>query len=119
MSTPMKIPRTMNQQYKIIRAEDEEQRKRKTSVKRETVSPSVCRRIMMGANPIPPSKEEVVNHHILSITLPCGDTSFPHTPLPGSNSTPSAPTPLPGSGSTPSATTPHACPFEAQPNSPW
>jgi len=109
MSTPMKIPRTMNQQYKIIRAEDEEQRKRKTSVKRETVSPSVCRRIMMGAlrAPIPPSKEEVVNHHILSITLPCEDSSV-HTP-----------TPLPGSDSTPSATTPHARPFEAQPNSPW
>jgi len=96
MSTPMKIPRTMNQQYKIIRAEDEEQRKRKTSVKRETVSPSVCRRIMLGPDVA-----------IQTIQLPCEDSSV-HTP-----------TSLPGSGSTPSATTPHACPFEAQPNSPW
>jgi hypothetical protein len=99
----MKIPRTTNEKYAIIRAEDEEQRKRKTSVKREaTVSP-VCRRIMMGANPIP-SKEEVANHHILSITLPCEDSSV-HTSLPGRDSAPSA--------------TPHARPFEAQPNSPW
>lgn len=52
MSTPMKIPRTMNEQYKIIRAEEEEQRRRKTSVKRATVSPSVCRSIM-GAHPTP------------------------------------------------------------------
>jgi hypothetical protein len=108
MSTPMKIPRTTNEKYEIIRVADEEQRRRKTSVKREaTVSPNVCRRIMMGANPIPPSKEEVANHHIISITLPCEDSSV-HTP-----------TPLPGSDSAPSATTPHARPFEAQPNSPW
>jgi len=104
MSTPMKIPRTTNEKYAIIRAEEEEQRKRKTSVKRETVMPTACRRIMMGAlrAPIPPSKEEVANHHILSITLPCEDSSV-HTP-----------TPLPGRDSTP-----HARPFEAQPNSPW
>ena len=91
----MKIPRTTNEKYAIIRAEEEEQRKRKTSVKRETVSP-VCRRIMMGANPIPSHGE---TSHILPITLPTGDTTHPST--------------------TPSATTPHAIPFESQPNSPW
>ena len=109
MSTPMKIPRTMKEQYEIVRGEDEEQRKRKTSVKRETVSPTACRRIMMGAlrAPIPPSKEEVANHHILSITIPCEDTSVHHTLI------------LPGSNSTPSATTPHARSFESQPNDPW
>ena len=97
MSTPMKIPRTMNQQYKIIRAEDEEQRKRKTSVKRETVMPTACRRIMLTPDVA-----------IQTIQLPCEDSSVLHTP-----------TLLPGSDSTPSATTPHAIPFESQPNSPW
>ena len=100
MSTPMKIPRTINQQYEIIRAADEEQRKRKTSVKREaTVSP-VCRRIMLTP--------DVAIH---TIHIPREDTSAHHTP-----------TPLPGSDSTPSATsatTPHARPFESQPNDPW
>jgi hypothetical protein len=96
MSTPMKIPRTTNEKYAIIRAEDEEQRKRKTSVKREaTVSP-VCRRIMLTPDVA-----------IQTIQIPCEDSSV-HTP-----------TPLPGSNSTPSATTPHARPFESQPNSPW
>ena len=105
MSTPMKIPRTINQQYEIVRAADAEQRKRKTSVKGEaTVSPTACRRIIMGAlrAPIPPSKGEVANPHILPITLPCGDTAFPHTP-----------------SATPYVTTPHAHPFESQPNDPW
>jgi hypothetical protein len=92
----MKIPRTTNEKYAIIRAEDEEQRKRKTSVKREaTVSP-VCRRIMLTPDVA-----------IQTIQIPCEDSSV-HTP-----------TPLPGSNSTPSATTPHARPFESQPNSPW
>lgn len=96
MSTPMKIPRTTNEKYAIIRAEDEEQRKRKTSVKREaTVSP-VCRRVVLTPDVA-----------IQTIQLPCEDSSV-HTP-----------TPLPGSNSTPSATTPHARPFESQPNSPW
>ena len=94
VSTPMKIPRTTNEKYAIIRAE-EEQRRRKTSVKREaTVSP-VCRRIMLA-----PDVE------IQTIQIPCGDTSHAsqtHTP----------------SATTPSATTPHARPFESQPNSPW
>ena len=100
MSTPMKIPRTINQQYEIIRAADEEQRKRKTSVKREaTVSPTACRRIMLTP--------DVAIH---TITIPCEDTSVRHTlTLPGSDSTPSAT----------SATTPHARPFESQPNDPW
>ena len=92
MSTPMKIPRTTNEKYAIIRAE-EEQRRRKTSVKREaTVSPTACRRIMLAPDVA-----------IQTIQIPCGDS---HIPLPGSNSTPSA-------------TTPHARPFESQPNSPW
>ena len=119
MSTPMKIPRTINQQYEIIRAADEEQRKRKTSVKREaTVSPTACRRIMLTP--------DVAIH---TITIPCEDTSVRHTPtpLPGSDSTPCGDTsfphtPLHGSDSTPSATsatTPHARPFESQPNDPW
>ena len=99
MSTPMKIPRTINQQYEIVRAADAEQRTRKTSVKREaTVSP-VCRRIMLTP--------DVAIH---TITIPCEDTSVLHTlTLPGSDSTPSAT----------SATTPHARPFESQPNDPW
>jgi hypothetical protein len=59
MSTPMKIPRTMNEQYKIIRAEDEEQRKRKTSVNRET---SVKREATVSS----------VNPHILPISIPMG-----------------------------------------------
>jgi hypothetical protein len=92
----MKIPRTTNEKYAIIRAEEEEQRKRKTSVKRDTVSPSVCRRIMLAPDVA-----------IQTIQIPCEDSSV-HTP-----------TPLPGSDSTPSATTPHARPFESQPNSPW
>jgi len=92
----MKIPRTTNEKYAIIRAEEEEQRKRKTSVKRETVMPTACRRIMLTPDVA-----------IQTIQLPCEDSSV-HTP-----------TPLPGSNSTPSATTPHASPFEAQPNSPW
>jgi hypothetical protein len=108
MSTPMKIPRTMKEQYEIVRGEDEEQRKRKTSVKQETVSPTACRRIMLTP--------DVAIH---TITIPCEDTSVRHTPtpLPGSDSTPH--TPLPGSNSTPSATTPHARSFESQPNDPW
>jgi hypothetical protein len=109
MSTPMKIPRTINQQYEIVRAADAEQRKRKTSVKREaTVSPTACRRIMLTP--------DVAIH---TIHIPCEDTSVLHTPtpLPGSDSTPH--TPLPGSNTTPSATTPHARPFESQPNDPW
>ena len=96
MSTPMKIPRTTNEKYAIIRAE-EEQRRRKTSVKREaTVSPTACRRIMLAPDVA-----------IQTIQIPCGDTSFvlhKHTPLPGNNT---------------SATTPHARPFESQPNSSW
>jgi hypothetical protein len=89
VSTPMKIPRTMNEKYAIIRAE-EEQRRRKTSVKREaTVSP-VCRRIMLA-----PDVE------IQTIQIPCGDTSHA------------------SQTHTPSATTPSARPFESQPNSPW
>jgi len=127
MSTPMKIPRTTNEKYAIIRAEEEEQRKRKTSVKREATVLPVCRRVMLGPDVA-----------IQTIQIPCGDTSFPHTPLPGSNYTPlpgsnytplpgsnytplpgSNSTPLPGNNSTPSATTPHARPFESQPNSPW
>jgi len=114
MSTPMKIPRTMKEQYEIIRAEDEEQRKRKTSVKRETVSPTACRRIMLTPDAA-----------IHTITIPCEDTSVRHTPtLPGSDSTPCGDTafphtPLPESNSTPSATTPHARSFESQPNDPW
>jgi hypothetical protein len=107
MSTPMKIPRTMKEQYEIVRGEDEEQRKRKTSVKRETVSPTACRRIMLTPDAA-----------IHTITIPCEDTSVRHTPtLPGSDSTPH--TPLPGSNTTPSATTPHARSFESQPNDPW
>jgi hypothetical protein len=99
MSTPMKIPRTTNEKYAIIRAEDEEQRKRKTSVKRETVSPTVCRRIMLTS--------DVAIH---TITIPCEDTSV-HTPtLPGSDTTAST---------TPYVTTPHARSFESQPNDPW
>lgn len=95
----MKIPRTMNQQYAIIRAADEEQRQRKTCAKRETVSPTVCRRIMLTP--------DVAIH---TITIPCEDTSVLHTPtLPGGDSTPSAT----------SATTPHARPFESQPNDLW
>jgi hypothetical protein len=90
----MKIPRTTNEKYAIIRAEEEEQRKRKTSVKRETVSP-VCRRVVLTPDVA-----------IQTIQIPCADSSV-HTP-----------TPLPGSDSAPSAT-PHARPFEAQPNSPW
>ena len=89
VSTPMKIPRTTNEKYAIIRAE-EEQRRRKTSVKREaTVSP-VCRRIMLA-----PDVE------IQTIQIPCGDTSHA------------------SQTHTPSATTPSARPFESQPNSPW
>jgi hypothetical protein len=85
----MKIPRTTNEKYAIIRAE-EEQRRRKTSVKREaTVSP-VCRRIMLA-----PDVE------IQTIQIPCGDTSHA------------------SQTHTPSATTPSARPFESQPNSPW
>ena len=100
MSTPMKIPRTTNEKYEIIRAEEEEQRKRKTSVKRATVTPTACRRIMLTP--------DVAIH---TIQLPCEDSSVhTPTPLPGSDSTPSV---------TPSATTPHARPFESQPNSPW
>ena len=69
MSTPMKIPRTMNEQYKIIRAEDEEQRKRKTSVKRE-VTPSVCRSIM-EANPTPlPTGDATLSSAFHDPTLP-------------------------------------------------
>ena len=102
MSTPMKIPRTMNQQYEIVRAADAEQRQRKTCVKREaTVSPTACRRIMLTPDMT-----------IHTITIPCEDTSavlHTPTPLPGSDSTPSAT----------SATTPHARPFESQPNDPW
>jgi hypothetical protein len=91
----------MKAQYEIVRAADAEQRKRKTSVKRETVSPTACRRIMLTA--------DVAIH---TITIPCEDTSVRHTPtpLPGSDSTPSV---------TPSATTPHARSFESQPNDPW
>jgi hypothetical protein len=97
VSTPMKIPRTTNEKYAIIRAEEEEQRKRKTSVKREaTVTPTACRRIMLTP--------DVAIH---TIQLPCEDSSV-HTP-----------TPLPGSDSTSSVTTPHARPFESQPNSHW
>lgn len=99
MSTPMKIPRTTNEQYKMIRAEDEEQRKRKTSVKRDaTVTPTACRRIMLTP--------DVAIH---TIHIPCEDTS---AVLP-------TPTPLPGGDTTPSATTPYARPFESQPNDPW
>lgn len=88
----MKIPRTTNEQYKIIRAEEEEQRKRKTCVKREaTVSP-VCRRIILAPDVA-----------IQTIQIPCVGS---YTSLPESNSAPSA-------------TTPHARPFESQPNSPW
>ena len=89
----MKIPRTMNEQYKIIRAEDEEQRKRKTSVKRE-VTPSVCRSIMGALRaPIPPSHGENVNPHILSISIPTGDATLssafhdPTLPIESPNST--------------------------------
>lgn len=87
MSTPMKIPRTMNEKYAIIRAEEEEQRKRKTSVKREeTVTPTACRRIMLTPDVA-----------IQTIQIPCADSSVhTPTPLPGSDSTPSV---------TPSATT--------------
>ena len=91
VSTPMKIPRTMNEKYAIIRAEEEEQRRRKTSVKREaTVSPTACRRIMLAPDVA-----------IQTIQIPCGDTSHA------------------SQTHTPSATTPHARPFESQPNSPW
>jgi hypothetical protein len=108
MSTPMKIPRTTNEKYAIIRAE-EEQRRRKTSVKREaTVSPTACRRIMLAPDVAIQTIQLPCGDtsHASQTHTPCGDTSFPHTPLPGSNSTPSA-------------TTPHARPFESQPNSPW
>jgi len=87
MSTPMKIPRTTNEQYKIIRAADEEQRQRKTSVKRETTVSPVCRRIMLTP--------DVAIH---TITIPTGDAII----------SPSA---------TSSATTPHAHPVTSQPNS--
>jgi len=96
MSTPVKMPRTTNEKYAIIRAEEEEQRKRKTSVKREATVLPVCRRVMLTPDVA-----------IQTIQIPCADSSV-HTP-----------TPLPGSDSAPSATTPHARPFEAQPNSPW
>jgi hypothetical protein len=89
----MKIPRTTNEKYAIIRAEDEEQRKRKTSVKREATVLPVCRRVMLTPDVA-----------IQTIQIPCADSSV-HTSLPGSNFTPSA--------------TPHARPFESQPNSPW
>ena len=91
MSTPMKIPRTMNQQYAIIRAADAEQRQRKTCVKREaTVSP-VCRRIMLTPDMA-----------IHTITIPTGDAII----------SPSA-----TSSATSSATTPHAHSVTSQPNS--
>jgi len=125
MSTPMKIPRTMKEQYEIVRGEDEEQRKRKTSVKRETVSPTACRRIMLTPDVAIhtitiPCEDTSVRH----TPTPCGDTAFPHTPLPGSDSTSCGDTafphtPLPESNSTPYVTTPHARSFESQPNDPW
>lgn len=52
MSTPVKMPRTLNEQYEIVRAAHEEQRneaRRKTSVKHVT-TPSVCRRIIVDAH---------------------------------------------------------------------
>jgi len=69
MSTPMKIQRTMNEKYAIIRAEEEEQRKRKTCVKRE-VTPSVCRNIMVAQHilPIILPKEDVTT--MTSVTTP-------------------------------------------------
>ena len=62
----MKIPRTMNQQYEIIRAEDEEQRevRRKTSVKREETVSTVCSHLVETLNPSPSHREDV-NPHIL------------------------------------------------------
>ena len=59
----MKIPRTINQQYEIVRAEDEEQRevRRKTSVKREETVSTVCSHLVET----PPSHREDVNPHIL------------------------------------------------------
>lgn len=96
----MKIPRTMNQQYAIIRAADAEQRQRKTCAKRETVSQSVCRRLMGAHNPYPlmnvGAPHGDVNPHILPISIPTENAINPSNSI--------------------GCTTPHACPVMSQSN---
>lgn len=68
MFTPMKMPRTMNEQYAMIRAADDDQRKRKTSVKKE-VTPSVCRRmILTPTQAIHTIQIPCEEQHIISVT---------------------------------------------------
>jgi len=95
----MKMPRTMNDQYALIRAKDAEQREealRRKSAKREAVStPSVCRRIVLASDVALPT-----------IAIPVGQP----TPLSlGEHATLPSMTPQ----------TPHAYDFQSQPDSDW
>ena len=106
MFTPMKIPRTMNEKSAIIRAEEEDQRRRKTSVKRE----ATVHRCLMGANSILPSIAEAQK------TLPIAEAQSSSSVSAGLASTCFITIPSMSPTTSMFPMTPHAYPMESLPN---